>query len=637
MASVFLSYDREDADRVRHFARSLEKAGHEVWWDLHVRGGAQFSKVIEEELKAADVVVVLWSMHSVESAWVKDEAAAGRDSGKLVPVTIDGTQPPLGFRQFQTIDFSKRRAAALEELLLAIGGATTGASLSSSAEARTAKRRRSRNLEIIAVAALASAFAAVWVVGSKPFGSTEGEGGIISAAVVPADSSAQSSLLSNDLVAKLGATSTQKGSSFQLLQASDRSKAAFMFQVGGSNEQGQSRGDLLLLDRGSSAVLWSGQFERPVTQIGDLQQEMGYTASQLVACASEAYRFRQLVSKLDLIKSFLAGCAAAAGPQPEEPETQVQTFRRIVAVAPKFTGAWAQLLLAESQIAGQSASRRSQLQADIKQARKLDANLPEAYVSELSLLSDDAYASALSLLDQGLRKNPDSSLLLDARSGQLLEVGRLREAVEDAKRAAELDPASPILRTNYIYALANSGRIAAAVDELKVAERFWPGSSGIARVKYILNSRYGDPKVALAYVDSSAYEGDPQHARVYLQARIDPTPANINQALRDARDVYAKKPQAQTLVPLIQALAMFGRQKELLNLVMATQRSQFTSTEDVLFRPTMRILWLDPQSLVFAKRLGLLQYWSSSGRWPDFCSQPNFPYDCKKEAAKLGA
>ena len=59
MAGVFLSYDRDDVDKARPLALALEKAGHSVWWDLHVRGGAQFSKVIEEALKAADVVVVL--------------------------------------------------------------------------------------------------------------------------------------------------------------------------------------------------------------------------------------------------------------------------------------------------------------------------------------------------------------------------------------------------------------------------------------------------------------------------------------------------------------------------------------------------------------------------------------------------
>ena len=106
MAGVFLSYDRDDTAKARPVASALEKAGHSVWWDLHVRGGAQFSKVIEEALKAADAVVVLWSRNSIESPWVRDEAGAGRDRGILIPVSLDGAEPPLGFRQFQTIDLS---------------------------------------------------------------------------------------------------------------------------------------------------------------------------------------------------------------------------------------------------------------------------------------------------------------------------------------------------------------------------------------------------------------------------------------------------------------------------------------------------------------------------------------------------
>ena len=112
MTGVFLSYDRDDASAARIIATALEKAGHSVWWDLHVRGGAQFSKVIEEALKAADAVVVLWSARSIESAWVRDEAAAGRDTRRLIPATIDGIQAPLGFRQFQTIDLTDWKRGA---------------------------------------------------------------------------------------------------------------------------------------------------------------------------------------------------------------------------------------------------------------------------------------------------------------------------------------------------------------------------------------------------------------------------------------------------------------------------------------------------------------------------------------------
>jgi TolB-like protein len=74
----------------------------------------------------ADAVVVLWSKISVESNWVRDEAQRGRDRQCLVPLTIDGTMPPLGFRQFQVIDISKWRgktsAPEFERVIRAVLG-----------------------------------------------------------------------------------------------------------------------------------------------------------------------------------------------------------------------------------------------------------------------------------------------------------------------------------------------------------------------------------------------------------------------------------------------------------------------------------------------------------------------------------
>ncbi len=124
MASVFLSYDREDLARAQPIAAALERAGHAVWWDRQIKPGAEFSKAIEAALQSADAVVVLWSANAVESHWVRDEAAIGRDTGRLVPTSLDGASPPLGFRQYQTIDLSdptaRRRGDALGELLAAV-------------------------------------------------------------------------------------------------------------------------------------------------------------------------------------------------------------------------------------------------------------------------------------------------------------------------------------------------------------------------------------------------------------------------------------------------------------------------------------------------------------------------------------
>ena len=106
MGRVFLSYAREDVGTAKQLAACVGRAGHSVWWDHDIQGGSHFASEIDKELKAADAVVVLWSKTAVDSPWVQDEAAEGRDSGRLVPVIMGADKPPLGFRQFQSIDFS---------------------------------------------------------------------------------------------------------------------------------------------------------------------------------------------------------------------------------------------------------------------------------------------------------------------------------------------------------------------------------------------------------------------------------------------------------------------------------------------------------------------------------------------------
>ncbi|MFL6756737.1 MAG: TIR domain-containing protein [Sphingomicrobium sp.] len=125
MAKVFLSYSREDVSAAKQLAECINRAGHEVWWDHQIEGGSRFTAEIDRELKGADAVVVIWTKSSIESPWVQDEAAEGRDNGRLVPILLGADKPPLGFRQFQSIDFGdwngESDPPALEALIRAIG------------------------------------------------------------------------------------------------------------------------------------------------------------------------------------------------------------------------------------------------------------------------------------------------------------------------------------------------------------------------------------------------------------------------------------------------------------------------------------------------------------------------------------
>lgn len=157
MSSLFLSYARNDAAVARKVAAFLGKAGYDVWWDHHLRGGAQFSKQIEAALESADAVVVLWSRAAVESAWVRDEAAVARDTSRLIPLSIDGTAPPLGFRQFHVLPWEKGRE---QDILDAIAG-LTGAPMLEPASL-TARPVARRGLLAGAGAGVALACAGIW-------------------------------------------------------------------------------------------------------------------------------------------------------------------------------------------------------------------------------------------------------------------------------------------------------------------------------------------------------------------------------------------------------------------------------------------------------------------------------------------
>ncbi len=104
MADIFLSYNEKDRDAVRRLAETLQATGWSVWWDRRIPAGLTWRGVLERELKQMRCMVVLWSKHSIASDWVCEEAAEGRQLGRLVPVLLERVRPPPGFREIQAAD-----------------------------------------------------------------------------------------------------------------------------------------------------------------------------------------------------------------------------------------------------------------------------------------------------------------------------------------------------------------------------------------------------------------------------------------------------------------------------------------------------------------------------------------------------
>jgi len=103
MSQIFISYAHEDHFAAQLLAKALSDQGWSVWWDREIKTGTTWARAIEQQMDIADCVIVLWSNRSVESEWVRIEAAEGQKRKILIPIIIDdGVDPPLQFRQLQT-------------------------------------------------------------------------------------------------------------------------------------------------------------------------------------------------------------------------------------------------------------------------------------------------------------------------------------------------------------------------------------------------------------------------------------------------------------------------------------------------------------------------------------------------------
>lgn len=155
MADIFLSYASEDRERARLVAQLLEGQSWTVWWDRKIPAGVAYDEVIEREIGAAKYVVVLWSISSTKSEWVKNEAASAVEQEKLIPVQIDDIKLPLEFRRRQTLnlsgwsgDASDTRLESLFEALSSKSALQTSSSRPVRAPARP-DRSSPTNLSII--------------------------------------------------------------------------------------------------------------------------------------------------------------------------------------------------------------------------------------------------------------------------------------------------------------------------------------------------------------------------------------------------------------------------------------------------------------------------------------------------------
>lgn len=638
MAQIFLSYDHEDRALADPLVRALEKAGHTVWFDRQIHGGAQYSRKIEQELDAADAVIVLWTERSLDSAWVRDEAAEARDRNKLVPLSVGGVSPPMGFRQFQTISLGswngRGKVPQLSALLHAIDNqASEGRPGDVAARPRAPAVARPPGKPLFVRAAIALllllglASAAWWWLGSR---------GLPVIEVAAADRSSRSQAAASDLYVKLGALAQVGEGKWHLVDEASEARPDLIFRTADLSSGREAKANLVLVDGKKDVLLWSREFGLPNGTLADLRQQLALTAGRVLGCALETRDTGGL--RTDLFKRFLDACALSAEISMDDPDRITGILRSIVTAKPKFVPAWGRLLFADTMAldlstfsaAHQHAERT--LRRDVAEARRVAPDLPQIRIAEARLLAATSFGERLDLLAKAAAQAPDNADIQAEMSGALASVGRMHEAVQAARRAAELDPLSPSYTTHYIMSLAYAGMIGEAKQELSRAEKLWAGTGALRDALWAFHLRFGEPSIAMRH----ATQNSGPELELYLNARQSRSPEPIARFLTYVRRQRATDDHDLTYHWAMYAFAEFGQLDEAFATIAQSPPQVVADSAYVLFRGPLAALRHDRRFMAVAKRIGLADYWRSSNRWPDFCSDPALPYDCKAEAAKHG-
>jgi hypothetical protein len=90
---IFISHSWNDKSLATLISETLEKDGHEVWFDIHqLIPGDDIQGVIDVYIKKCDVVVLIWSLFAFDSAGVDAEIQASkRLSKRIIPLQKDAT------------------------------------------------------------------------------------------------------------------------------------------------------------------------------------------------------------------------------------------------------------------------------------------------------------------------------------------------------------------------------------------------------------------------------------------------------------------------------------------------------------------------------------------------------------------
>ena len=534
-ARLFISYSRSDAAWAKPLITLLEQAGHQLWWDGMLKGGENFLPTTQAALEGADAVVVLWSKASVDSHWVRDEATVGRDRRRLVPLSIDGSMPPLGFRQFQLLDLSrwngKASAPEFQQVIDAIAAVSGQPAPARAVQAPPAAPGINRRWLLGAGAAAAAGIGAVaawrWQAGGAdasepensiavlPFRNLSGQPGQDYFAEGLTEELRTTLSLNRQLLVS-GAASAGGFRTADANAAQAAAKLGVSNLLMGSVRQIDDRIRITarLVDGRNGIDRWAESFERAVADVLVMQAEIATRVadaliSSLAQDRSWSARRPGGTDRSEAFDAYARGQALyAAASGPKEEARALEAINRAIAIDPGYAAAHAaraRIMVAlantETSLARATAGRAEAL-ASARQAIALAPAMPEGHAAlGYLLMSGLDIVAAREPYRKSFDLGQGNAPILAAFAEFAANTGMFDQANAAIDRAIRLDPLNAaVFRSAGLVNLAQR-RMDQAAGHLRTALSLNPRLGAVHRLLGDMALVAGDAAAAAAHYD----------------------------------------------------------------------------------------------------------------------------------------
>ena len=635
---VFISYANTDRKEALSICKAMERRGTKCWISCRdVAPGENYQEAIVRSIRDASAMVLVFSGAANNSDEIKKELSlASKHRVPLMALRIEDVEPSDAFAYElstrQWVDALGNRDRSIDALVASVRTLKEPSSEARSALAQGHRpgglhgpnNRRVVGVFVLIALLLAVGTGAWWLQRPQPAAAHTMLVRLVGFERLSPDlPPSLPNALNEEMIAAFS-TNGVVGVSTAEAPAQGTQPA---YALGGTLRRDGEKIKLIakMTNERSGMTLWSNTYTFNSSDVARLPRWAAVKASWVARCGLFAVSTypRQLSDQT--VGDYLQFCSGGS------PTKRLDIARKIVAATPDFSWGWSAVEMAAhaSRFTASGAEAEQFRQEGLRaaaEAIRLDPSNSEAYAYKNFLIDPKDLVTRESLLKQGLAARPLACGCEHHFYGNfMLEVGRLKSAVAEYRRAVDVLPLNGSSQIALAYALIIDGTPERSRDHFDAAVDMVNDPTMRDQITVMAAPLIGNYVGVDKALDNPEAQLPPklrQALKKGFGALQSQDPSNKASAISELSAIPTEE-GGRLVVTILGAL---GANAEALRRIEAI--GQTDESRAWLWFPSMSNVIRDPSFPAVAQRLGLIDYWRKTKMKPDVCASKITPSFC---------